>query len=76
MLTDGRARLEQEVAELRAKADSDIAATRIRAVGDLQGEVARVAADASERLVHESLDDDLQQHLVEEFIARVGASTP
>jgi F-type H+-transporting ATPase subunit b len=76
MLVDGRARLDQEVAELRAKAESDVAATRTRAVSELQGEVAQVAAVASDRLVTGALDDELQQALIEEFIARVGASTP
>jgi F-type H+-transporting ATPase subunit b len=76
MLDDGRTRLEQEVAELGAKAESDIAAARNRAVGELQGEVARLAADAMDRIVISSLDDDLQQQLVEDFIARVGASAP
>jgi F-type H+-transporting ATPase subunit b len=76
MLVDGRARLDQEVTELRAKAESDIAATRTRAVSELQGEVVQIAADASDRLVNGALDDELQQSLIEDFIARVGASTP
>jgi F-type H+-transporting ATPase subunit b len=76
LLIDGRARLEHEVAELRAKAESDIAAARNRAVSELQGEVARLAAEATDRLVVSALDGDLQEKLVEDFIARVGASTP
>jgi F-type H+-transporting ATPase subunit b len=76
MLADGRARLDQEVAELREKAETDIAATQVRVLGEVQAEVARVAAEAAERLVSEALDDELHRQLIEEYIASVGATTP
>jgi F-type H+-transporting ATPase subunit b len=76
MLADGRARLDQEVAELRDKAVSDIAATQVRVLGEVQTEVARIATDAAEQLVSDALDDELHRQLIEDYIARVGATTP
>jgi F-type H+-transporting ATPase subunit b len=76
LLTDGRARLEAEVVELQAKTDADIALLGSRTVDELRAEIARLSATAAERVVTESLDEATQQRLIEEFIAKVGASTP
>jgi F-type H+-transporting ATPase subunit b len=76
LLTDGRARLEAEVVELQAKTDADIALLGSRTVDELRAEIARLSASAAERVVTESLDEATQQRLIEEFIAKVGASTP
>jgi F-type H+-transporting ATPase subunit b len=77
LLGDGRTRLEHEIADLQAKAESDLAAARSRVVAEVQEDVAGLAADAAERLVAEALADaDLQRGLVEQFIARVGATAP
>jgi F-type H+-transporting ATPase subunit b len=74
LLTDGRARLEQEVAELRSKAASEADTMQGRLQSEVQAEVAAVAARATETLVADSLDNELRQALVEQYIARVGAS--
>jgi F-type H+-transporting ATPase subunit b len=74
LLTDGRARLEQEVADLRTKAASEADAVQGRLQSEVQAEVAAVAARATESLVADTLDDELRQALVEQYIARVGAS--
>ena len=74
LLADGRARLEAEVAELEAKADADIATAAGRSSDELRNEIARKASIAADRVVADSLDDAAQQRLVEDFIARVGAS--
>jgi F-type H+-transporting ATPase subunit b len=76
LLADGRARLDTEIAELEAKADADIVLLGSRTVDELRAEIARLSALAAERIVTESLDDATQQRLIEEFIARVGATTP
>jgi F-type H+-transporting ATPase subunit b len=75
LLSDGGARLEQEVAELLAKAESEIESVQGRLQSEVQAEVAELAARASEQLVIQSLDDELHQQLVEDFIARVGAAS-
>jgi F-type H+-transporting ATPase subunit b len=74
LLVDGRARLETEVAELQARADAEIASASSRSGDELQGEIARLSGAAAERLVVSTLDDATQQRLIEDFIARVGAS--
>jgi F-type H+-transporting ATPase subunit b len=75
LLDDGRRRLADELVELEEKAEADLAAASTRVVSEIQAEVARVAAAATERLVVENLDDATQAELIEQFVARVGAST-
>ena len=76
LLTDGRARLEQEVADLQARGESDIAATAGRANEELRAEISRLAATATDRVIAGGVvDDATQQTLIEDFIARVGASS-
>ena len=76
MLADGRARLEQEVAELEARAEADIAAAAGRAGDELRTEISRLAATATDRVLAAGvIDDAIQQDLIESFIARVGASS-
>lgn len=72
LLTDGRARLEREVAELDAKADADIVSAGSRSIDELRAEIARLSSAAADGVVEESLDDATQQRLIEEFIANVG----
>ena len=74
LLTDGRARLEAEVADLEAKADADIASAAGRTSDELRGEIARLASAAADRVVERSIDAETQQRLIEDYIARVGAS--
>ena len=74
LLVDGRARLVAEVAELEAKADADIGAASGRVFDELRSEITRLASVAADRVVADSLDDATQQRLIEDYIARVGAS--
>jgi F-type H+-transporting ATPase subunit b len=74
VLSEGRDRLETEVAELQAKTDADLAAAGSRLAGEVESQVGQMAADATERLVTRQLDDATVQRLVEEFIAKVGRS--
>lgn len=75
LLEDGRARLDEEVAELEVKAEADIVAAAGRGADDLRADIARYSAQAIESSVTTSLDDATQQELIEGFIARVGASS-
>jgi F-type H+-transporting ATPase subunit b len=74
LLADGRARLVAEVADLEAKADADIGAAGSRVSDELRSEISRLASVAADRVVADSLDDATQQRLIEDYIARVGAS--
>ena len=74
LLAEGRSRLNAEVAELEAKADADIAAAAARGSDELRTEIGRLASVATDRVLASVLDEATQQSLVENFIAKVGAS--
>jgi len=74
LLNEGRARLTAEVADLEAKADADIAAAAARGSDELRTEIGRLAGVATDRALASVLDDAAQQQLIENFIAKVGAS--
>lgn len=74
LLADGRARLAQEIMDAEARAEADIATAASRAGDELRADISRLAAEATERVVAETLDAQLQQDLIESFIAKVGAS--
>jgi F-type H+-transporting ATPase subunit b len=74
MRVDGIARNDAEVADLEARADADIELLRGRAATELQAQVAAWSSEATERIVLASLDDATTQRLIEDYIAKVGAS--
>jgi len=74
LLADGRARLAAEIAELEARAESDIASAAGRGSDELRSEIAKHSGVAVDAIVRDTLDDAAQQELIENFIARVGAS--
>lgn len=75
LLADGRVRLVAEIAELEARAESDIVSAAGRSSDELRAEIAKHSSDAVDVIVSDTLDDAAQQELIENFIARVGAST-
>jgi F0F1-type ATP synthase membrane subunit b/b' len=75
MRDEGIARNDTEVAELEARADADIATLQGRASGELQAQVATWAGEATERIVIANLDEATLQRLVDDYIAKVGASS-
>jgi F-type H+-transporting ATPase subunit b len=74
VLSEGRARIEVEATEAEAKAVADIEAGQGRLTNEVQGQVATLAAAATEHVVSGSLDHATQVNLIEDFIAKVGAS--
>ena len=74
IISDGRARLVKEVAELEAKAVADLAAARGRSGEELRAEISRLSSAATTTAVSATLSDRAQQNLIEEFIKSVGAS--
>jgi len=75
LITDGRARLDNEIAELDERADADVQAAMGRGQDELRGEIARIAATAADSIVSSGLDDATQQSLIESYIQRVGATS-
>jgi F0F1-type ATP synthase membrane subunit b/b' len=74
MLTEGRARLIAEVAELEARAAAEIAGLASRSGDELRGEISRLASRAIDLVVGESITESTHQQLIEDFIAKVGAT--
>ena len=74
LLEDGRERLAQELVELDARAEADIVAAAGRSGDELRAEIARLSAAAVDHVVTGSLDAATHQELIENFIAKVGAS--
>ena len=71
---DQEARLQSELADLRAKATADIDAAKTQAISDLRGEVAQLAIGAAEVVVGHNLDQASQVQLIEDYINQVGNS--
>jgi F-type H+-transporting ATPase subunit b len=73
LVEDGKVRNDEEMAELEARARADIASARSRGESELQHQVGAMAAEAAERFVSQTIDDELRSRLVDDFIAKVGA---
>ena len=54
---------------MRERATAEIDAEKQRAIADLRGEVADLALAAAGRVVGESMTDDRQRKLVDDFLA-------
>ena len=74
LLAEGRSRLTAEVAELEARAAAEIAGLASRSGDELRGEISRHASRAIDLVVAESITESTHQQLIEDFIAKVGAS--
>ena len=62
----------EELERLRTRATADIESEKQRAIGELRAEVADLALQAASRVVGESMTDDRQRRLVEQFLAEAG----
>lgn len=66
----------EELERMRTRASDEIAAEKQRALAELRSEVADLALQAASRVVGETMTDQRQRRLVEEFLADPsGAST-
>lgn len=59
----------EELERMRVRAAAEIEAEKTRAIGELRGEVADLALLAAGRVVGETMSDDRQRRLVQEFLA-------
>ena len=65
-----------ELERLRAQAAADIEAEKQRALADLRAEVADLALAAAGRVVGETMSDDRQRRIVDEFLREAPAAGP
>ncbi len=59
----------EELERMRVRATAEIEAEKTRAIGELRGEVADLALAAAGRVVGETMNDDRQRRLVQDFLA-------
>lgn len=59
----------EELERMRVRATADIDAEKQRAIADLRSEVADLALEAAGRVVGETMTDERQRRLVEEFLS-------
>jgi len=66
-----RAEAEKEAMAIRESASREAEEAKAQALGELRGEVAALAIAASQKLIGESLDEERQRALVQEFFSGV-----
>lgn len=71
--SDKRTEADAEVARIREQAQADVEASCAQAIADIRSEVATLAINAAEQVVGQSLSNEANVALVEEFIDSVGA---
>ncbi|MGK2849557.1 MAG: F0F1 ATP synthase subunit B [Candidatus Limnocylindrales bacterium] len=64
----------EELERMRVRAAAEIEAEKTRAIGELRGEVANLALAAAGRVVGETMTDDRNRRLVQEFLATPGVT--
>jgi F-type H+-transporting ATPase subunit b len=62
----------EELERLRVRAAADIEAEKVRAIADVRAEVADLALLAASKVVGETMSDERQRRLVEEFLQGSG----
>jgi F-type H+-transporting ATPase subunit b len=65
----------EELERIRTRATADLEAEKQRAIGELRAEVADLALRAAGRVVGETMNDDRQRRLVDEFLAETANAT-
>ena len=65
-----------ELERIRTQASADLEAEKQRAIADVRAEVADLALRAAGRVVGETMNDDRQRRLVDEFIREATPSAP
>jgi len=62
-----------ELERLRVRASAELESEKQRAIADLRAEVADLALRAAGKVIGETMTDDRQRRLVQEFLAETGA---
>ena len=65
-----------EIERMRQKAVSEIDAERQRALTDVRGQVAELALRVAGKVVGETMNDDREKRLVDQFLAEVSTPAP
>lgn len=65
-----------EIERMRQKAESEIDAERQRAFTDVRSQVAELALQAAGKVVGETMNDDREKRLVDQFLTEVSGPSP
>jgi F0F1-type ATP synthase membrane subunit b/b' len=71
VLSEGRARVAAEMADVEAKALADIANASGRVQDELASDIKRLARIASDKVIASAMNDSVRQDLIENFISGV-----
>ena len=71
VLSEGRARVATEMADVEAKALADIANASGRVQDELASDIKRLARIASDKVIASAMSDSVRQDLIENFISGV-----
>lgn len=71
VLSEGRARVASEMADVEAKALADIANASSRVQDELAADIKRLARIASDKVIASAMSDSVRQDLIENFISGV-----
>jgi F-type H+-transporting ATPase subunit b len=63
----------EELERIRVRASAELESEKQRAIADLRAEVADLALRAAGKVIGETMTDDRQRRLVQEFLAETGA---
>ena len=66
----------EELERIRVRASAELESEKQRAIADLRAEVADLALRAAGKVVGETMTDDRQRRLVQEFLTETGAPAP
>jgi F-type H+-transporting ATPase subunit b len=66
----------EELERIRVRASAELESEKQRAIADLRAEVADLALRAAGKVVGETMTDDRQRRLVQEFLNESGAAAP
>ncbi len=72
----GVADTQAEIDRMRERAVADIDTERVRALADVRGQVAELALAAAGAVVGETMSDEREKRLVDEFLTQVSAEAP
>ena len=69
---DIRADAEREAEAIRQKAREEAALERERMLAEVQDQIASLSLLATERVLHQAVDEGLQRRLIDQFLAELG----
>ena len=71
-----RAEAQREAEAIRQKAHEEAAAEKARILTEVQSQIAALSMLATERVLGQAVDENLQRRLIDQFLAEMGAGAP